>query len=120
MTAKTTAPAKVRTCSWKPDGEKRCGAPTIRPSAATCRDHAQAWLDAHGRKATAMSFLTVAEVAKAKAARKAKIATAPPAPKPKAAAKPKAPAKPKPAPVATDDPMTRELAAVRAMKEKAE
>lgn len=116
MTTTTKAAPKARTCSWKVNGETRCGKPLVRPSAATCKEHAAFWMEKRGRKLTAFSLMTTAEIAKAKAARPKPVTKAP-APKRKASrpAAPKAPAKPA---VPEVDPMEREIAAVKAMKER--
>ena len=118
-TTKTTKPTtpKVRTCTWKVDGEKRCGEPTLRPTAVTCRKHVEAWYAAHpNRKMTAFSTMTEAEIAKAKAARPKPATSAPARKAPKPTAR-KVVAK-TPSKVADAvDPMERELAAVKAMKE---
>jgi hypothetical protein len=74
MATTKAATPKARTCSWKVNGETRCGKPLVRPSAATCRDHVEAWMEKHGRKVTAFSAMTTQEITKAKAAAKTKAA----------------------------------------------
>jgi len=98
--AATKTAAKVRTCNWKTDGETRCGLPLVRPSAATCKEHAEAWMVAHGRKVSAFTTMTTAEISRAKAARAKTAATkkaSPAKPAAKRPATPKAPAKASPA-----------------------
>jgi hypothetical protein len=112
--AKSTAP-KARTCGWRINGETRCGQPLVRPSAATCRDHVEAWMEKRGRKLTMFSAMTVAEIAKAKEARPRPATKAParkatkPAPR-KVLAKAKA--------ETTGTTMEKEIAAVKAIKER--
>lgn len=95
----TKTAAKLRTCNWKADGETRCGQPLVRPSAATCKEHAEAWMIAHGRKVSAFTTMTTAEIARARATKAKTVATKKASPTKPAAKRPsaKAPAKATPA-----------------------
>ena len=85
----TTKQAPAKRCYHRDaDGKRDCQNPTVRPSAAACRDHTDEWLAAHYRKPTAMSYMSAPEIAKARAARKAKAAAKPKATTTRAAKQP--------------------------------
>jgi hypothetical protein len=98
------------------DGKRDCDKPTVTPSAAACITHDNEWRVAHGMKPRDAAAFLALRTAKPKAANK------PIAPKrpnsagssPKVAGRKRAPAKVAPA----VDPMEREIAAVKAMKER--